>query len=83
MSDKVVSIGGGEVLQKEPNEVCVEALEVALEKAKSGEVVGVVIGQVYHDELTDYMIAGLVGGHGVIGAIERAKMRLLSYFEDE
>lgn len=74
---KVASLFGGPTGAPEPNTSCIAALEELLEKAKAGEVVGVAVACLHYDRLASYHIAGQVGGYGIIGAIESAKVDLL------
>jgi hypothetical protein len=76
MTDNVAPLFGGPRHVREVNEIAVAALEEALEAARSGEVVGVVIARLHHDNLSSYQIAGKIGGYGIIGALEVVKAEL-------
>ena len=73
----VVSIYGGPTGERQPSLVLIEALEDILERARSGEIIGGVFCGLYHDGLSDFSLAGKVGGYGLIGAVEMAKKTLL------
>ena len=51
------------------NENTVAVLEELLEKAKSGEIVGVCAAILYHDKLAGYRIGGFIGGYAMLGAL--------------
>ena len=72
-------------MQPTVNEPCVELLEDMLERAKSGQVIGVAMGILYYDKMSAYAIGGMVGGHSLIGTLDVAKAHLISHHivEDE
>ena len=77
MTDNVAPLFGGPVHVREVDEHAVAALEEALQAARSGEVVGVIIARVHYDNLSSYHIAGRMGGYSIIGALEMAKTELI------
>lgn len=74
---RVVSLYGGPTGERAPVDNCVLALEELLAKARAGEVVGVAVACLHFDRLASYHVAGQVGGYGIIGALEVAKVDLL------
>jgi len=80
MSD-VVSINSGLVSPKagEVHEPLVNMLESLLEKAKSGEIQGVSAAYIYSDGTETYWTTTRVTTFGLIGALEMAKLGLLSH----
>lgn len=79
---EVQSLFGDPIPLGEPVESCVEALEAALERAKAGETVGVVIAEAHADRASSYRVAGLLGGYGTLGAVERAKADLMVFMQE-
>lgn len=79
----VVSIHGGPTGQPEPSPTCIQVLEEWLEKARSGEIVGVAIAGLCHDSCGCYALAGKVGGYSMLGAVDMAKADLLTVLRDE
>jgi len=74
----VKSIYGGPTGLPERNERAIEVLTDLLEKAQSGEVIGVVVAALHHDGLAGFRIGGMVGGYSLLGAVEIAKHDLVS-----
>lgn len=78
MSQKVTPIFEGSLTyEREVNEELVEDIEALLEKVRSGEVVGVVYAELYHDGLAGNGFCGKAS-NALIGALERAKYRIFS-----
>lgn len=77
MSDNVVAVFGGPKHKPEVNEGAIQAIEALLEKARSGEVIGVVLVALHHDRLTSYLTGGFVGSYSMIGGLEVAKSELI------
>lgn len=77
MSGNVTSLTGAPVPTMVPNESAIELLEEMLERARSGDVVGVCITAVHADKCGSYCMAGLVGGYSILGALEMAKAELI------
>lgn len=77
MTGKVESLFGGPTGERERSEYAVEVLTDLLERAKSGEVVGVAVASLYYDGAAAYDIAGKVGGYSMMGALDVAKAHLL------
>lgn len=78
MSDKVVSLRGGPVWSGEPNPALIEFLETVLEQARVGEIAGAVIVRQWRDDAADFQSAGYLTTYRIVGAIEAAKIKLLS-----
>lgn len=76
MSDKVVSLSGQKIPDGSPNQCAIEALEEVLEKARAGEICGVVLCALYADRSASYQINGMVGGYSLLGAVDIAKAEL-------
>jgi 1,4-dihydroxy-2-naphthoyl-CoA synthase len=70
MSDdsNVRSMFGGPSVTREANSAAVEVLEDALERARSGEIVGVGIVMADHDGRACFSLGGLIGGFADLGA---------------
>lgn len=85
MEKKVISLNGGPTGEREICSGAVAALTDALEKAKSGELIGVVIVERYFDSAAGYQIGGKMGGYTMLGAFElaRAEMIDVNRAEDE
>lgn len=84
---KVVSIFGGSVAQKIPNQACIEMLETYLELARSGEIIGAVVVALQHDGAANWSCCGMVGGFSLLGAMDVAhdhlrNMTLMDSLED-
>ncbi len=79
----IASIHGYRAPMREPNERCIKALEDVLERAKSGEIVGVGIVCLYHDNFGSYHIAGTVGGYSMLGAATVLANKLAAIVEGE
>jgi len=77
MSNNIQSLFGTEVITRESHPVCVRVLREALAKAEAGEIVGAVICMIHHDQCTSFSIGGLIGGYGIIGAMEHAKADII------
>jgi 1,4-dihydroxy-2-naphthoyl-CoA synthase len=66
--DSVRSMFGGPPITRQANAAAVEVLEEALERARSGEVVGVGIVMADHDGRACFSLGGLIGGYADIGS---------------
>lgn len=78
----VTSIFGEPVADGKANEACVEELERLLECAKRGEVIGFAGTYMMQDYTSNYLIAGLAGGFGMLGAVEMIKAELIDINRD-
>tara|TARA_B100000678_G_scaffold253262_1_gene229720 strand:+ start:411 stop:692 length:282 start_codon:yes stop_codon:yes gene_type:complete len=58
------------------NEGCVRMLRALLERAESGEVVGVVYAALHSDKLASYGIGGMAGPYSMLGALDMASDEL-------
>ena len=65
---EVRSLHGGEIHTGEPNEDAIRCLEEILDRAKSGDVVGVQMVINYSDESTGWTFGGVHWGTRTIGA---------------
>jgi len=74
MSD-VFPIHGG-VTHRKANALTVEALERLLEKAKSGEIIGVAAAFVYGDFSASFMSGGVMN-NALIGSITRLNAAMI------
>jgi hypothetical protein len=83
MTDKVAPLFGGLKYQPEVIESAVQTLEMALEAAKSGEIVGVAIAMLDCRGMGSYSIAGRIGGYSMIGALEMAKAEIIAVNWDD
>lgn len=68
--------GGEPILEDGKNPECVEYLEQMLEKARSGEIVGVAIAMQYADGASSSGRAGFLFNQRVIGALMQQVVRL-------
>jgi len=66
----VTSLNGGPTREQKPDPECVEAVERLLERAKSGDVIGVAFVVGHYDGDNGAGWAGSVGGWGMIGALQ-------------
>lgn len=73
MNEKVTNIFGGATVSQKPNEATIAFLEDLLERAKSGDVVGVAVSSLHWDQAASYAVVGSVGGYSMIGGLEMAK----------
>jgi len=73
----VVSINGDHKDMSQPNSKAIGLLEDMLERAKSGEIVGVGITVLHYDHSSSWWVAGNVGTYGMLGALDMVKNELL------
>jgi len=78
MSDTVESLFGGPSVGRVVNEDLVSALSELLERAKSGEIIGIACSSVHWDHVASYSVCGLVGGYSLLGGLEMAKAEIIS-----
>jgi hypothetical protein len=83
MTGEVKPLFGGLTYEPEVIESAVNALEAALEAARSGEVVGVAVAMLDCRGMGSYSVAGRIGGYSVIGALEMAKAEIVAVNWDE
>lgn len=62
---------------REPNEVLVNTLRELLERAESGEIVGMAAGFMHGDGQSHWTVAGAVGAFSLIGALRMAEHDLI------
>ncbi|GLO70335.1 hypothetical protein MACH17_18520 [Phaeobacter inhibens] len=74
---KVTSINGAFVSTGEPNEFAVQSLKDALERAQSGDVIGVGVVMRHADGCGSFSIAGSVGGYSMLGALEMVRSEIV------
>lgn len=72
----VVSLTGAPTGEREPNQICIEYVEALLEKARSGEVVGVGVVEFHCNGKALDNMAGRVGGAEMVGAAQVMAYRL-------
>ena len=77
MTDNVKSLFGGPTGERKPNQAAIIVLEQMLEMARTGEVVGVVIGAQYFDDGAMRSMGGLCGTLAMIGILEEVKVELI------
>lgn len=82
MSENVKSLFGGPIGVFEVNEMAIRVLTEALEKAKSGEIVGVSMAMLHHDGRSSWQSGGLIGCHSVLGALEMAKADIIGLLQE-
>lgn len=73
---KIVSIFGGTIPQKVPNQACIEMLESYLELARAGEAIGAVVVALHHDGSANWACCGMIGGFALLGAMDVAHTHL-------
>jgi hypothetical protein len=83
MTGEVKPLFGGLTYEREVVDGAVNALESALEAARSGEIVGVAIAMLDHKAVGSYSIAGRIGGYSMIGALEMAKAEIVAVNWDD
>ncbi len=76
MSD-VVNMGGEPLNTGQPVPTVVEALEDLLERARSGDVIGIAVAVTHHDNLASYQVNGANGSYSILGAIDVIRDLLL------
>ena len=76
MKDNVISLNGGLTGEKQVVTSTVEQLEVLLESAKSGQIVGIAYSVLEYDNNACFGVVGRVGGFSMVGALEAAKLIL-------
>lgn len=62
----------------EPNQNCIEMLEAALERARSGETTGAVVVEQCEDNTSCWNWGGLCGSFSMIGAMQVAQASLVA-----
>lgn len=67
----------------EPNANCIEALEGALERARCGDTVGVLVIEQGSDNAGGWCCGGYVGSYSMLGAIQVAQQTLVADQIDE
>lgn len=75
---KIVSIHGGPLpgATGEPSKALIEFLEAELERARSGETIGMAAATLDKDRVGGFAIVGHVGGFSMVGALECVRHRL-------
>ena len=63
----------------EPVASCVDALRDLLERAEAGEVVGIAIAAINERHHASYSVGGMIGGYGLLGALEMAKAEVIGF----
>jgi hypothetical protein len=66
----------------EPVVSCVSALKDLLQRAEAGEVVGIAAAAVSGTGNALYVVGGVVGAYGMLGALDMAKAELVSFMQD-
>lgn len=65
-----------------PAASCVSALKDLLQRAEAGEVVGIAAAAVSGTGNALYVVGGVVGAYGMLGALDMAKAELVSFMQD-
>ncbi len=73
---------GNTVSARQPNPEAIEALEKALEQAKAGEIKGIAIAKMHHDNLASFVVYGDAISYQLIGALDRAKNSIHVVMDD-
>jgi hypothetical protein len=81
MSD-VVGLFGDVPEPGKPAASCVDALKDLLERAEAGEIVGIAAAAVNPRGNALYIMGGIVGAYGLLGALDMAKADLVSLMRD-
>lgn len=74
---EVRSLNGNAPAVLTRNETCVAELRKLLERAESGDVVGVALCAMHQDKTCSYSVFGMAGGFTMVGALEMAKAELV------
>lgn len=74
----ITSINGATISTGEPNQIAVKVLEEALERARSGDLVGVGIVIRHSDGCASFTLGGSVGGYSMLGALEMVRDEIVS-----
>ena len=82
MTEKVTSLFGGPTGVLAPSEFVIRELEELLEAARSGEVIGMVVGLALYDGCSRYRIAGTVGSYGLLGSVRLAEADLVAMMQE-
>lgn len=67
--DNVVSIDGKPLNAPKANRAVIQALGQEIERAKSGEIIGVAIARYHHDGSTGFAVAGQFRPRVMAGAV--------------
>lgn len=77
MADVHHILGDYELLDGKPNEKFVMMLEAMLERAKSGDIVGMGAVIMHPDMKASYVLGGTVGGYSMVGALQVLEKELV------
>lgn len=71
MTDNIVALNGNPIngSPSEPSQFLIEALEDLLERAKSGQIVGMAAVSLEHDGQSPYCLVGRIGGFNMAGSL--------------
>ena len=83
MAEKVISLNGGPLGKPQPNADCIRALEDWLEKARSGQIIGVGMVGLGFNDTGQWAVAGVVGGFSMVGALEIVRDELVKIVRGE
>jgi hypothetical protein len=75
--DNVAALRGDKVFTGEPNAGAVAKLQELLERAKAGDLTGVVCATLHSDGTASYAIAGMIGPYSLLGASDMARTELI------
>ena len=83
-SAKIVSLTGSYVPRgREVDPETIKLAEELLEKAQSGEIVGLITVSTYHDGTAEGDATGVVYCNTTVGCLERIKYGIIKDMEDE
>jgi hypothetical protein len=74
---EIRSLYGADIHQKQANPDTVAFLEALLEKARSGEIIGVAASILHDDFTASCAVVGGVGSYSMLGALEMARQDLV------
>ena len=77
MDSNIAKMFDGPIPEKKPHPEAIKCLEDLLERARSGEIVGVMVASMCHDRLGQWDVAGETYGYSIVGAVEAGKVNLL------
>lgn len=77
MSGNIVSLNGKPSGEREAVQICVDTLRDLLQRAVSGELVGIGLAGLHDNGEASYHVAGRVGGFAMHGALDMVRAELV------